>query len=334
MSWARSAQVSEVAKASGFSGVCAVDTGDTQAFELAAGLAHRAHRVPNTPLTRFAIASGSKAFTALTVMRLVEEGALALDSRVRDLIGPDAPPIADALTVEHLLTHTGGFTDYLDETDWRPEDYVLAVPPHTLTSASAYLPVLSGVVRQVGAPGEAFAYSNAGYVLLGIIVERNTGEPFHQVVAREVFRPAGLADTAFLRSDELPARAATGYLGVDGDRTNVLHLPVIGSGDGGAFTTAADVHRFWRALFDGAIVAPEAVRAMIAPRWEAPDEGLWCGMGFWCDLQRATVVLDGHDAGVSFWTSHHPASATTMTVLSNTSDGAWPVVGALFGTGD
>ena len=112
-------------------------------------------------------------------------------------------------------------------------------------------------------PGERFIYCNGGYVVLALLAERASGVPFHDLVEQRVCAPAGMVDTAFLRSDELPGRAALGYLEDDGLRTNILHLPVRGTGDGGAYTTAADVHRFWDALFAGRIVAPETVAEMV-----------------------------------------------------------------------
>ncbi len=113
--------------------------------------------------------------------------------------------------------------------------------------------------------GERFAYNNGGYVVLALIAERASGVDYHDLVRTLVCEPAGMVDTGFLRSDELPGRAALGYLTADGLRTNVFHLPVLGTGDGGAYTTAADLSAFWDALFAGRIVPPERVAEMIAP---------------------------------------------------------------------
>ena len=138
--------------------------------------------------------------------------------------------------------------------------------------------------------------------------------------------PAGLRDTGYLRSDELPERTAVGYLPIDGvSRTNVFHLPVRGSGDGGAYSTAADIATLWRSLFAGRIVSPDWVARMVRPRSDVPAESRRYGLGFWLHGSTDRVILEGYDAGVSFRSVHDPGSATTHTVLSNTSDGAWPV---------
>ena len=83
-------------------------------------------------------------------------------------------------------------------------------------------------------PGERFAYCNGGYVVLALIAERTSGTPFHELVRRRVCEPAGMGDTGFLRSDELPGDVAIGYLTADGPRTNVFHLPVRGAGTAGS----------------------------------------------------------------------------------------------------
>ncbi|WP_402468467.1 serine hydrolase domain-containing protein [Isoptericola aurantiacus] len=317
-----------------FSGVITVDVADRRILERAHGYAHRAHGVPNTPSTRFAVASGSKSVTALAVMRLVTDGSLGLDTTARSVLGDDLPLIDDAVTVEHLLTHTSGIGDYLDEeADWEVDDHVLRSPVHLLTSAEAFLPELEGFAPSFP-PGERFAYNNGGYVVLALIAERVSGRTFHDLVHSEVCDRAGLDATRYLRSDDLPADAALGYLDPTGNRTNVLHLPVLGNGDGGLYTTAADLHRFWQALFDGRVVAAGTVAQMTRPRHDVPAEDLRYGTGFWLHRTGPAVVLEGYDAGASFRSTHDPRTRTTVSVLGNTSEGAWPVVAATAGLFD
>ena len=119
-----------------------------------------------------------------------------------------------------------------------------------------------------------------------------------------------MRDTEFLRSDELPGRTAIGYLPIEGrSRTNVFHLPVLGSGDGGIYSTAADISAFWQSLFAERIVSWPWVAEMVRPRSEVPAEHKRYGLGFWLHQSTDTVMLEGYDAGVSFRTVHDPASA-------------------------
>jgi CubicO group peptidase (beta-lactamase class C family) len=170
------------------------------------------------------------------------------------------------------------------------------------------------------APDERFGYSNGGYVLLALISERATGVPFAELVRRRVTEPAGMTATEFHRSDELPATAAIGYLTERGPRTNVFHLPVRGSGDGGIYTTAGDMSTFWQAFFAGRIVRETTAAEMMRPRSDAPPRRY--GLGFWLDGSSASVMLIGTDAGVSFRSVHDPSTPVTQTVISNTTTGA------------
>ncbi len=313
-------EIDALAGDNGFAGVVSVDRGGQVEFSGAYGLADRANDVPNAVGTRFGIASGTKGLTALTVVGLIERDALGLSTTARSVLGDDLPLIGDEVTIEHLLAHRSGIGDYLDEeSGYQVTDYVLTVPAHELATTEQYLAVLDGHPTKFPA-GERFSYCNGGYVVLALIAERVSGVPFHDLVRERVCTPAGMRDTEFLRSDELPARTAIGYLPLDGlSRTNVFHLPVRGSGDGGIYSTAADMSRFWRALFAGAIVSRAWVTEMLRPRSER------YGLGFWLHRASGSAILVGSDAGVSFRSVHDPESGLTHTVISNSSDGAWPI---------
>jgi CubicO group peptidase (beta-lactamase class C family) len=137
-----------------------------------------------------------------------------------------------------------------------------------------------------------------------------------------------MVDTAFLRSDELPGRAALGYLHDEGLRTNVFHLPVRGNGDGGIYTTAADMAALWDALFAGRVVAPATWAAMISPTTRAADDDRGYGLGFWL-YPGGAVSVHGFDAGVGFVSVRDPGGRFAYTVLGNKTRGAWPVSQAL-----
>jgi CubicO group peptidase (beta-lactamase class C family) len=321
--------VDEAARRTGFSGAVRVDRAGATDLCTAYGPADRSHGIANTPQTVFAIASGAKTMTALAVMALVERGTLGLEATARSLLGDDLPLVADDVTVEQLLAHRSGIGDYLDEHgDSDINDYVMPVPVHELASTEQYLPVLDGHPTAFPA-GERFAYNNGGYVVLALLAERASGARLPDLVRALVCEPAGMVDTGFLRSDELPGRAARGYLTSDGARTNVLHLPVLGSGDGGIYSTVADLAAFWDALLAGRIVPRSRVAEMLRPRSDWPEESRRYGLGFHLHATADASWLEGYDAGVSFTSLHDPASSTTYTVISNWSDGAWPIVGLL-----
>ena len=322
--WAEA--IDTLADASGFAGVVSVDRGGEIELGRAYGLADRAHQIPNTLDTRFALASGTKGLTALTVVSLINDGVLRLSTAARSVLGGDLPLIGEDVTVEHLLAHRSGIGDYVDEeAGHEVTDYLLTVPVQDLAATEQYLAALGGHPAKFPA-GERFSYCNGGYVVLALIAERVSGVPFPRLVQQRVCAPAGMRDTAFLRSDELPGRTALGYLPIEGEaRTNVFHLPVVGSGDGGIYSTAADISALWRSLFASKIVPAGWVAEMVRPRSDVPAESRRYGLGFWLGARDSTVMLEGLDAGVSFRSVHDPGSAVTHTVISNSSYGAWPV---------
>ncbi|MCP4224184.1 MAG: beta-lactamase family protein, partial [Actinomycetia bacterium] len=311
----------DAADKTGFSGVVRVDLADTTTTELAYGLADRRWNAPLTVDTRLSIASATKGFTALAAMALIEAGQLSLNTTARSLLGPDLPLIDDAVTVEHLLAHRSGIGDYLDEsTLGEISDHVMPVPVHQLDSTESYLAILGGH-EQTSPPGQKFAYNNGGFVVLALLVERAGAKAFEYLIDELVCRPAGLDATAFIRSDSLPPGVATGYLADSGHLTNALltnalltnalHLPVMGSGDGGLFSTTADMRRFWVALFEGRIVSTETVEVMTRPRSTTDSGSMRYGLGFWLAGQGPMVSLEGYDAGVSFGSWHDPSSGQT-----------------------
>ncbi len=270
------------------------------------------------------IASGSKAFTALAVMRLVEDGTLHLDQPVRELLGADLPEIDDAVTIEHLLTHTSGIGDYLDEeAEWEPSDYVLAAPVHTLDDGRGVPPARRRVSRRLRAR-RALAYCNGGYIVLAIILERVTGESTTTSCGDSSSRRRP-RDTDFLRLDDCRARrrSATSSTRATGStRCTCLCW---------ATATGAPLRRQPTCIGSGVRSSPaRSSRPIWSPRWsgraDVPDEGLRCGMGFFLHATAPAALIEGYDAGVSFRSTHIPASATTAWVFGNSSEGAWPVV--------
>lgn len=324
-------EVTRLAQDSGFSGVVRVDGRGETRLEEAFGLAHRGYGRPNTTQTQFALASGTKTLTALTVLSLVADGTFSLATPAQKLLGQDLPLIDNAVTIEHLLAHRSGIGDYLEEDeDSDYNAYLMPVSVHLLDSTASYLPVLDGHPMRF-APGTEFAYCNSGYVVLALLAERATGKPFAQLLQERVCQPAGMTRTAFLRSDELAGDVAVGYLEPPhSGRSNVFHLPVCGSGDGGLYSTVADLHALWAAFLAGHIVPPDLMKTMQQPRSVMPAGNAY-GLGLWlsrvgADGRPQELGMQGMDAGVSFGSAYQLDSGTTVTVISNTATGAWPLL--------
>ncbi len=319
-----------------FSGVVSVRERGEVVVEKAFGLAHRAERIPNTVGTRFGIASGTKTLTAIAVAQLVEQGRLAFDARLADCVDTDLPRFDPDVTLHHLLTHSAGIPDYFDEAVmddyealWRER------PMYGFRTPSDFLPLFAHLPMKA-APGAAWAYNNAGYVLLGLVVEQVSGMPFTAYVERHVLQPCGMSSSGFFPLDRLPGGTALGYLPTDDGtwRTNVYAVPIVGGADGGAFTTAGDLAALWDALLGGRLVGEATLARMLTPHWRTDperDDGHY-GYGLWVRRRGGrpdAFAMVGEDPGVAFSSTYDPGSGVLCSLFGNTVDASWAMLGAI-----
>lgn len=326
--------VATTAAAQNFSGAVHVTLDRSTALAVAFGEADRSARIRNHVDTLFGIASGTKFATALAAGALIDDGILALDDRLVDVVSTPLPGVSAAVTIDHLLTHTSGVYDYLDEDVIGDADHFeLSIAPSRLLGPRDYLPMLVAGPAKFE-PGARFSYSNGGFVLLGLALEEVTGCSFHTLIEERVLRRCEMADSGFFRFDRLPPRVAKGYVETEngGWRTNSNSLPIIGGPDGGMFATVGDMDRLWRGFFAGAVISPKLVtRFMQRAATQVEKAHTFYGHGLWIHddgVGPPLHYLVGSDAGVSFRSSAH-ADGTFATVASNTSRGAWPMIKAI-----
>jgi CubicO group peptidase (beta-lactamase class C family) len=232
-----------------FSGVVVLARGGSPVFSRAYGFADREARRPNTVETVFNVGSINKIFTSTAIRQLADAGRLELDSTLAKY-WPDYPnaDVARRVTIRQLLEHRSGIGGD-----------IFAAPAGGRRSdvrrLADYLPLFASEPLRFE-PGTQRQYSNAGYVVLGLLIERLTGESYYDYVREHVYRPAGMTHTAHFPVDSLPADAAIGYTrrGPDGDsdalQRNSALLPGRGSSAGGGYSTAADLLAFVQALRD------------------------------------------------------------------------------------
>jgi CubicO group peptidase (beta-lactamase class C family) len=320
-----------------FGGVALIWRNGRAAFSYAGGIAHRGHGVPVTMQSRFAVASITKMATAVTVLRLVDRGLVRLQDRLLEILPVEHRPAA--LTrrhnVHHLLSHTSGLANYHDDADPTWASFTAGwdrIPSYHIRRPADMLPLFADrpAVRQ---PGIKFEYSDANFILAGLVIEAVTGRPWSDVAAEEVFEPAGMVDTAVEAIDQDPARLATGYLVDDGPpdhwRANYFSVPANGMPDGGMITTAADLARFIDALLDGRLLSPPLFAAMTRPQGPPSTDVEQYGYGCELVVENGVVTALGHgggDPGVSTTVAHFPAAATTLVILCNQDRGNWAAV--------
>jgi CubicO group peptidase (beta-lactamase class C family) len=320
-----------------FSGVVYVRRNGQVVYERAAGYADRANRRENTRDTRFGIASGTKFFTALAIGKLIEAGKLDFFTKVAECIPWNFPRYSKAITIQHLLTHTSGLPDYFDEEKIEDFDnFTVGVPWSELRGPRDYLPVFPDEDMKF-APGARFSYSNGGYILLGVVIEEISGMPYREFVAREIFAPAGMTRSGYFAMNKLPENTAFGYIEEDDSewRTNIYNLPIIGASDGGAYTTVDDLARLWNAFWGGEILSQKIVELYTQPYSKAESEGPHehYGHGIWIhesETRGRETYITGCDAGVSMKSGLIHDTNTLVTVLSNTTEGAWSVLADVY----
>jgi CubicO group peptidase (beta-lactamase class C family) len=235
-SFAESARrlVGQVVTADEFSGVLVIARDGEVVAEAASGFADRAAGRKATVDTRYATASVTKMFTAAAVARLADRGLVAFDAAVRDVLPRDWYPDAldETATVHNLLTHTSNLSEYVPDEDPTTPDLWQALGTPAMRRATDFLPILAAL-PQGSPPGPTATYCNAGYLVLGLVLEATTGVPFATTIEKEVFQVCGMADSAFQPFDELGEDTAVGYLPLDAEdrswRTNEDLLPFAGS---------------------------------------------------------------------------------------------------------
>jgi CubicO group peptidase (beta-lactamase class C family) len=286
--------------------VAVVEHGEI-AFTGAAGLADVAAGRKATPQTRFRVGSITKMFTAVSIMQLVERGALHLDDRL-SLYVPDAPHAAE-ITIRELLMHTSGLPNYGDAAF---DDGAVKTP----TTPAAILASMAGHALDF-APGSKYAYSNTGYVALGQVIERVAKMPLADYERVHIFGPAGMHDTS---AGILPADAGTARGYMDANATVVP--PYDASwlyADGDIVSTATDLARFDIALMNGRLIAPATFAAMQASPVQTDMEGATYGLGTTMfALDDLTVV--GHHGGLPGFEADNeliPAQKFAIVILGN-----------------
>jgi CubicO group peptidase (beta-lactamase class C family) len=246
-----------------FSGVVLIARKGVPFFQRAYGLADRDRKIANTPETRFNVGSIGKAFTSAAVAKLVRERRLAYTDTIRKVLPDSKIPSADRITVRQLLDMTSGLGDIFG-----PE---FAANPHRLRELSDYLTLFETKPLKFE-PGAGREYSNAGYIVLGLMIEKITGRKYRDVVAESVFGPAGMTETGLFAIDEPTPRRAIGYTrrsetrshqearergaepqAPEPRRPNTDMSPGRGSSAGGSYSTAGDLLKFAGALAKGTI---------------------------------------------------------------------------------
>ena len=273
------------------------------------GLADIARRVPATADTVYPIGSLTKQFTAAAILQLVEAGRLTLDDDLGVLL-PDFPTQGHHVTVRHLLNHTSGIVDHTDLAGGRGE-------PGTTRQAVVDL---IAAQRFDFAPGERFSYTNSGYLLLGLVIEKVTGGSYASYLEDHVFEPAGLRRTSYC-PDEQEAGQARGYEVADGELVDAQPIEMaVPFAAGGLCSTVGDLLAWSEALRDGRVISDASYRMMTTATQLADGTTAPYGFGLMMlPLQgHAAVFHDGAINGFMSRLTFFSDDSVSVALLANT----------------
>jgi len=294
-----------------FSGAVLLAKNGEPVFEKAYGYADRDKKIANTMDTKFNIGSMNKMFTSVAIAQLVQQGKLSYSDTVAKLL-PDYPDkdAAAKITVHQLLTHTSGLGDFFGPDFDQKKDSV--------RDLRDYLQFFAGKPLKFE-PGKGWAYSNAGMIVAGLIVERASGQNYFDYVRDHIYKPAGMTSSGSHEKDKPEPNQAIGYMR-QGDKwvSNYPTLPLMGSSAGGGYSTAPDLLRFAQALQEHKLLNTELTHVVTAGKVDTPVGGKYA-YGFSESMMDGKRVI-GHNGGAPgvnanldiYWDSGY-----TVVVLAN-----------------
>lgn len=288
-----------------FNGTILVAEEGNVIYSNAFGIANRKLEIPLTTKSPFYLCSLSKQFTSLAIMILEEQGKLSYDDKLSDYF-PEFPEYAKNITIHNLLTHTSGIFDYFKKRQYRSD----------LTNDD----VLKFLIKQTKTnfqSGTKFSYSNSGYVLLSLIIERVAKIPYHDFLKENIFVPLGMENThVFDESKPKIPNRAIGYK----SNGKLNDYEILTTGDGGIYSSVEDLFLWDQALYSNILVSEETLKNGYQSVKLANGEKKNYGYGWGLDPENEIVSHGGSLAGYRTYIKRDLKNRRTIIVLSNYSD--------------
>ncbi len=308
----------------GFSGAVLIAKDGVPILKKAYGYANRSFNVPNQVDTKFNLGSMNKMFTATAIMQLVELGKVSLDGKIIDYV-PDYPnkDVATKVTIHQLLTHTSGLGNY-----WTQE--YMRSSKDLFREVEDYVPLFVNDPL-LFEPGTQFSYSNAGFMVLGLIIEKVTGENYFDYVREHVYQSSGMINTDAYETDYVVPNLAVGYTKMGarpGELKNNLYLHVVKGGPaGGGYSTVEDLLSFANALMNNELLSEENTELMTTGKVRTEPHIMYC-YGFRDRVENGHHIV-GHTGGfpgINGYLGIFKDLGYTVAALSNFDDGNSEVV--------
>jgi CubicO group peptidase (beta-lactamase class C family) len=288
-----------------FMGTVLVARDSTVLLDKGYGSANLEWDIPNVPSAKFRLGSVSKQFTAACILLLEERGKLKLDVPVKTYL-PDAPAAWDKVTIFHLLTHTSGIPSFTDFPDYK-DTQATPTTPEKLVARFREKPLEFQ-------PGEQWKYSNSGYVLLGYLIEKVTGQNYTQFVQDNIFTPLGMKDSGYDSNTAIIWHRASGYTPENGKIINASYVAMsIPFSAGALYSTTEDLLRWEQGLMGGKLLSPASLQKMTTPYQH--DYAL--GVGVQTVNGRKVIRHGGGIEGFNTELDYYPDDKLTVVVLAN-----------------
>lgn len=326
-----------------FSGVCLVKLGNDIVFEQAYGLAHRGFNIPNKPNTMFDTASITKIFTSTVILILIEKGLLHFGDKITDIIDLKGTAIPTDVSIYNLLTHTSGIADDADEEAGENYDHLfINKPNYSIRNTGDFLSQF--VYKQPNfKAGTDVRYNNCAFILLGLVIEKITGQDYRSFVTNNVFIPCGMLNTKFCAMDEVNKNTAEGYIACYDEnnilikwKKNIYSYPPIGSSDSGVYTSVNDLDIFIEKLKSNMLLNTEYTNIIFSPHckfaksfneWEpVPNATIRNGYAFeFVEINSDVFCMrkDGLNNGVGAMLSYYPNIDAKIIILCNQDCDIW-----------
>jgi CubicO group peptidase (beta-lactamase class C family) len=334
----------QLAAEDSFSGVALIAKGGRVLFEKAYGMADKSQARLNNIDTKFNLGSVSKIFTAVAIAQLVEQGKLSFDDTIIQYVDGFLYDVAGRITIEQLLTHTAGLGDLFTPAYMADKD--------TVDTVDGFMRYITSQDLRFE-PGTQHQYSNGGFVVLGAIIEKVSGEDYYNYIRRHITEPLGMINTGFYKKIDPIPNLARGYANADGGpqllpplpppgqgrqqkisppppmadsnavrEDNLSTLPLIGNPSGGAYSTVRDMLKFSSALMNHALLSKEYTDALMNGYVNAPRGEYGYGFEVLVENGYRTVGHSGGAPGVSAMFRILVNDDCVVVILSNYDDGA------------
>lgn len=274
------------------------------------GFANFEHQVPNAPRTKFRIGSITKPFTAMLVLLQQQQGRLSVEDPINKYLS-DPPATWEPIKIHHLLQHTSGISEFTESADYLTRQARLG-RPENLVSMFRDKPLKF-------APGERHEYSNSGYLLLGLILEKVTGQSYETLVQEQIFGRLGMSDSGYDRHAPIVPHRAAGYSRVGNTTRNAPYVDIAAvQGAGALYSTVEDLSTWDDALTAGKLLTPELYEKLYQP-----GKGKYA-YGWVVESRSGRRYLwhTGAIDGFSSYIVRCPAERSCAVVLSNCDSGA------------